>query len=102
MRAFILKGLGALTITASVLLPLWGLLVLLGADALRNSEILIFGCLVSIAVGMLLMIVHVNTTRTVSVIEKGRWIRSLWWGGPFMAGRYLWVAGGRERHRRQF
>lgn len=91
IRAFILRALGALTILGSVLLGV----VVLVPSTLRNSEAITYGSLGSIAVGLLVMIAHINATSVVSENEKTGWRRSLWWGGPFVAGVYLWVAGGR-------
>lgn len=43
--------------------------------------------------GLALMIVHINVTHVVAETQKSAWRAALWWGGPLVAGWYLWQVG---------
>ncbi len=72
---------------------------LLSDDILGREDKLpiLVGGLVAVGVGLIGMIVDMNTARDVSEAERERWRARLWWLGPLAAAWYFLSGPHRQR-----
>jgi hypothetical protein len=99
MSKIIFRALGVATFLGVVIL-----LALLLAELLfhshltaRTAEFLTLASAAGVALGTLVMIVHINVSASLSDSEKSKWRRNFLWRGPFVPAWYLWSVAGRDR-----
>lgn len=90
------RAVGATTIFASSALVI--MFFILASDVIPGARMSFVPWLavtvVVVAIGQIWMMVHLYSVAKISGEDKSQWTRHLGWGGPFVAGYYLWLVGG--------
>jgi hypothetical protein len=95
LTRFVLSLCGGVTLSAVVLLLFMCMFALAMPGRRSDLADAIRLLVVIVAIGTLVMIAHLNLTRSLDDGSKAKWRRYLPWGGPVTAGLYLlvWIAG---------
>ena len=88
---YVLKLLGASAVAASAMLALMVISVNVAPESREMWMVVVYPAVFAIVIGTLVMIVHINVTHVIAEDAKAIWRGRLWWGGPFVAGWYLWT-----------